>query len=138
MLNSRRYPHPLPNITEDILKRALELCPELVPEEIRAARAPRVEDLKPLIIEEGCGLRPARTNGIRLESVQMEKRDGSKTPVVFNYGYVTSRNVKHLLMPFIGQTWWIRVSKFLGLGKDCGRSPCCCTEGSLHNSLKMG
>ncbi|KIM33056.1 hypothetical protein M408DRAFT_326716 [Serendipita vermifera MAFF 305830] len=81
------YPHPRPEITEDILKRGLQLCPELVPEEIRAQREPTIEDLKPLIIEEGCGLRPGRVGGIRLESVQMAKRDGSKIPVVFNYGH---------------------------------------------------
>ena len=85
-LNTLRYPHPRPEITEDILKRGLELCPELVPEDIRAQRAPTIEDLKPLIIEEGCGLRPGRKNGIRLESVQVPKQDGSKIPVVFNYG----------------------------------------------------
>jgi hypothetical protein len=86
---SFRYPHALPEITEDILRRGLELCPELVPEEIRTQRVPTVEDLKPLIIEECCGLRPGRVNGIRLESVQMAKRDGTKIPVVFNYGWVS-------------------------------------------------
>lgn len=81
------YPHPLKEVTEDILKRGLELCPELAPEEIRAKRAPTVEDLKPLIIEEGCGLRPARTDGIRLESVPVVTRNLGQLPVVFNYGH---------------------------------------------------
>ena len=74
-----RYPHPLPEVTEGILKRGLELCPEL---------APTFEELKALVIEEGCGLRPGRVGGIRLESVHMPNRWGKDVPVVFNYGYV--------------------------------------------------
>jgi hypothetical protein len=80
------YPNPLPEITEDILRRCLELCPELAPEYVIATRKPTVEDLKALVIEEGCGLRPARVGGIRLESVQMIARDQRKIPVIYNYG----------------------------------------------------
>lgn len=81
------YPHPLPEVTEDILRRGLDLCPELAPEEIRAQRKPTVDDLRPLIIEEGCGLRPARVGGIRLQSTQMTRRDKSIVPVIYNYGH---------------------------------------------------
>ncbi|KAG8815673.1 hypothetical protein FRC20_002983 [Serendipita sp. 405] len=81
------YPHPLKEVTDDILKRGLELCPELVPESMRTETLPTVADIKPLIIEEGCGLRPARTGGIRLESVPMESREQKTIPVVFNYGH---------------------------------------------------
>jgi hypothetical protein len=67
-----RYPHSHPATTRSILTRALMLCPELVPPAVRASRspdepAPSIELLRPLVIEEGCGLRPARHRGIRLE-----------------------------------------------------------------------
>jgi len=81
------YPNPLPEITRDILERCLKLCPELVPEDVRAVREPTVDDLKPLIIEENCGLRPGRVGGIRLESVQMPTRDQKNIPVIYNYGH---------------------------------------------------
>ena len=52
---------------------------------------PTEDDLRPLIIEVGCGLRPAREGGIRLEVewVAADKQ-GKKVPVVFNYGYVVT------------------------------------------------
>jgi D-aspartate oxidase/D-amino-acid oxidase len=70
------------------LKRGFALCPELAPPEIRAQREPVLEDLQPIIIEEGCGLRPARKGGIRLEVEWASVRDQKKVPVVFNYGSV--------------------------------------------------
>lgn len=82
------YPKPRPETTTDILKRVIAICPELAPEEICAARAPTADDLIPLIIEEGCGLRPARTSGVRIELVSYEiTRVQKKVPVVFNYGH---------------------------------------------------
>jgi D-amino-acid oxidase len=44
-----------------------------------------VDDLLPLVIEEGCGLRPARKGGIRLET-EWVTRGADKVPIVFNYG----------------------------------------------------
>ena len=61
------YPRPRPEITLDILTRALALCPELAPPEIRAIRTPTVEDLSHIVVGEGCGLRPSQKGGARLE-----------------------------------------------------------------------
>ena len=54
---------PRPETTQMIKERGIALCPELLPEDKRAAG--RIEDLD--VIEEGCGLRPTRKGGIRLE-----------------------------------------------------------------------
>ncbi|TRM60337.1 FAD dependent oxidoreductase [Schizophyllum amplum] len=82
------YPLPRPETTEDILRRGLALCPELVPPEVRAEREGTVDDVRALIVMEGCGLRPARAGGIRLEVDWVAaKADATKTPVVFNYGH---------------------------------------------------
>ncbi|TFK49356.1 D-aspartate oxidase [Heliocybe sulcata] len=82
------YPNPRPETTQEILTRGLVLCPELVPQSIRDQREPTVEDLLPLVIEEGCGLRPARKGGIRLEVERYPSADGQrKVPVVHNYGH---------------------------------------------------
>jgi hypothetical protein len=70
------------------LRRALELVPELVPDEIRAARDPTIDDLLALVIEEGCGLRPTRNGGVRLEMEWAKSiTDGGRIPVVHNYGW---------------------------------------------------
>ncbi|KAL1758875.1 hypothetical protein FB107DRAFT_258167 [Schizophyllum commune] len=81
------YPAPRPETAEDILKRGFELCPELAPPEIRAQRTPTIDDVRPLILMNGCGLRPARAGGIRLETEWVDAPKGGKTPVVFNYGH---------------------------------------------------
>lgn len=82
-----RYPKPRPEITDDILTRVLALSPELASPEVRAHREPAIDDLKAIMIEEGCGFRPAREGGIRLEVEWVEAAKGSgKVPVVFNYG----------------------------------------------------
>lgn len=60
------------------------MCPELAPPHILAERMPTVDDLRPLIVDEGCGLRPGRKSGIRLAT---EWPEGSKIPVVYNYGH---------------------------------------------------
>ncbi|KAF7326371.1 Nuclear export factor [Mycena venus] len=81
------YPVPRHETTLDILKRGFALCPELAPPEIRAQREPVLEDLQPIIIEEGCGLRPARKGGIRLEVEWFAIANQNKVPVVYNYGH---------------------------------------------------
>ncbi|KAH7098323.1 D-amino-acid oxidase [Auriculariales sp. MPI-PUGE-AT-0066] len=83
------YPLPRPEMAEDILQRALAIAPELVaPEAREGGRTPTVEDLKKIIIEHGCGFRPGRTGGIRLEREWREVtgRD-KKVAVVHNYGH---------------------------------------------------
>lgn len=68
--------------------RGLELVSELAPPEIRYIGKPVVDDLLPLIIEEGCGLRPARNGGIRLEMewAKSARDKGHDIPIVHNYG----------------------------------------------------
>lgn len=83
-----RYPLPRPETTRDILERGFAMCPELAPPEVRKQREPTLEDVLPLIIEEGCGLRPARKDGIRLEMEWFEAGKNTRVPVVFNYGYL--------------------------------------------------
>ncbi|KAG8868896.1 hypothetical protein FRB98_003161 [Tulasnella sp. 332] len=86
------YPRPRPEMTKSILERTLSICPELVPPEERAKHAndPKhaftAADLEPIIVEVGCGFRPAREGGIRLEREEVE---GSrrKAVVVYNYGH---------------------------------------------------
>ncbi|KAI9444298.1 hypothetical protein H4582DRAFT_2071850 [Lactarius indigo] len=83
------FPKARPETTIDILERGLALYPELAPPSVRNGREPTVEDLKPLIIEEGCGLRPARKGGIRIQSewVTVPGSEGHIVPIIHNYGH---------------------------------------------------
>lgn len=72
------YPKPRPETRIDILKRVFALVPELAPPGIEN---PTYEDLIPLVIEDGCGFRPGRKGGIRLE-----REIVSGVPVIYNYG----------------------------------------------------
>ncbi|KAJ7583465.1 hypothetical protein C8J56DRAFT_1055227 [Mycena floridula] len=74
------YPKPRPETREKILEHAFDLYPELVSPEIRKKRTATKEDVD--IVEDGCGLRPARKGGIRLE---VDSYKG--VPLVFNYGH---------------------------------------------------
>ncbi|KIP11903.1 hypothetical protein PHLGIDRAFT_63002 [Phlebiopsis gigantea 11061_1 CR5-6] len=80
------YPVARPETTTEILERALALCPELAPPEVRAQRSPTVDDLRSIIIEEGCGFRPARKGGVRLD-VEFITAGSREIPMVFNYGH---------------------------------------------------
>ncbi|KAF7761404.1 hypothetical protein Agabi119p4_9396 [Agaricus bisporus var. burnettii] len=94
------YPHPREETTSEILTRALKLCPQLAPPEVRAIRPPQLGDLLSHVVGEGCGLRPARENGIRIESEWWDVQgkldehrtngdlgDKEKVLVVYNYGH---------------------------------------------------
>ncbi|KAM5543713.1 hypothetical protein V8D89_002330 [Ganoderma adspersum] len=82
------YPAARPEATTDIIKRCLALFPEIVPPAIRAEREGTVEDVRALIVEEGCGFRPQRKGGIRLDVEWIPGREGeTKVPMVFNYGH---------------------------------------------------
>ena len=83
--SSSRYPIARPETTTEILTRALALCPELAPPDVRSAREPVVDDLRPLIVEEGCGFRPARKGGINFDTLWTSGPQG-KIPVLCNYG----------------------------------------------------
>ena len=96
-----RYPHPRKETTTDILARCLSICPELDPNytvdaaasasNATSANQASIDALRALIIEEGCGLRPGRHGGLRLEKGVLTYHVGSgreerKVPVVYNYG----------------------------------------------------
>lgn len=99
-----RYPYPREETTRAILTRALKLCPQLAPPEVRANREPTIDDVLSHVVGEGCGLRPGRKGGIRMESEwwghdgklfnnakekagEGESGEG-KVLVVYNYGCV--------------------------------------------------
>ncbi|EJD46855.1 D-amino-acid oxidase [Auricularia subglabra TFB-10046 SS5] len=84
------YPHPIPEVTDDILQRCLALAPELAPPSAReGGKTPSMDDLKALVIEPGCGFRPGRKGGIRLETEWRPsgRPEGKKIPIVHNYGH---------------------------------------------------
>ncbi|KAF8837094.1 nucleotide-binding domain-containing protein, partial [Paxillus ammoniavirescens] len=107
-------PVPRAEDREIVLTRALALSADLAPPSIRATREPTIEDLRPLIVDEGCGLRPGRKGGIRLEVewIDSETSEGQeqrkRIPVVYNYG--------HSGMGF--QSSWGSASIALGLLED--------------------
>ncbi|THH09578.1 hypothetical protein EW145_g1927 [Phellinidium pouzarii] len=79
-------PKPRPETTASILKRAIALFPQLSPTYTENSH-PTPEDIKSIIIEEGCGLRPGRKGGIRLETDILQTTKGLKVPIVHNYGH---------------------------------------------------
>lgn len=70
---------PDPNLANRIMKRAVELCPQLVPE------GAGIEGLS--VIRHGVGLRPMRDGGIRVEKEVIAGSDGRSVNVVHNYGH---------------------------------------------------
>lgn len=70
---------PDPNLAIRIMKRTIKLCPQLVPE------GKGIEALS--IIRHATGLRPMRSNGIRIEKESLETPDGNQGMVVHNYGH---------------------------------------------------
>ncbi|KIJ29642.1 hypothetical protein M422DRAFT_235200 [Sphaerobolus stellatus SS14] len=83
------YPHPRLETGHAILERALRLMPHLIPPNLRdESKTPSVADLEPHIVEHGCGLRPARKGGIRVESdIVKVAACGREVPIVYNYGH---------------------------------------------------
>ena len=73
-------------MTTEILERCLALAPELIPPEIREKREGTIEDLRALIVEEGCGFRPSRKGGISFDT-QWVKGPNGEIPVISNYGH---------------------------------------------------
>ncbi|KAF8202078.1 hypothetical protein K438DRAFT_1581678 [Mycena galopus ATCC 62051] len=80
------YPLPREETKTAILEKALALWPEIAPPQARKDRVPTIQDLYPIIVEDGLGLRPHRNEGIRIEAEWVEAND-AKAPVVFNYGH---------------------------------------------------
>lgn len=95
------YPHASPETTEDIISRTLAIAPEIAPPESRSnGRIPTIDDVKSIMIEAGCGLRPGRKGGIRLDVGKVdwfEENTSRSTPLVFNYGYVHLFTTSHSL-----------------------------------------
>ena len=87
---SYRYPHCRPEVTRDILERANSLCPELATPLLRGtSRAPSADDLYPLIVDMGCGMRPGRQGGVRLEGSFLDiKNLPAKILLIYNYEYM--------------------------------------------------
>lgn len=92
---SRRYPKPRPETTQDILERGFALCPELAPPDVRAEREPTIDDVLHHVVGQGCGLRPARKGGIRLEIDWTEGVGGrGRVPLIYNYGWVRCHSTR--------------------------------------------
>ena len=70
---------PDPNLAVRIMKRAVALCPMLVPE------GKGIEALS--IIRHGVGLRPMRNGGIRVEKESIRGPDGKPVKVVHSIGH---------------------------------------------------
>lgn len=68
-----------PNLSIRIMKRAIALCPQLVPE------GKGIEALD--VVRHGVGLRPMRKDGIRIEREVVRGPDGEGVAVVHNYGH---------------------------------------------------
>lgn len=82
------FPKPRPETTRDILERGFALCPELAPPDVRAEREPTIDDVLHHVVGQGCGLRPARKGGIRLEIDWAEGVGGrGRVPLIYNYGH---------------------------------------------------
>lgn len=70
---------PDPNLAVRIMKRAVELCPALVPE------GKGIEALS--VIRHGVGLRPMRKGGIRVEKETVKSTSGVPVKVVHSIGH---------------------------------------------------
>ncbi|KAJ7773836.1 D-aspartate oxidase [Mycena metata] len=88
-INDDWYPLPREETKIAIMETALAYWPEIAPPPARKDRTPTIEDLLPIIVEEGVGFRPHRKEGIRIEA-QWVAVNGFSAPVVFNYGHGSS------------------------------------------------
>ncbi|KAK4544917.1 hypothetical protein LTR36_003822 [Oleoguttula mirabilis] len=79
MQKDRWESQPDPNLAIRIMKRCVELCPDLVPE------GKGIEALD--VVRHGVGLRPMRTGGIRVEREVISGLGGEEVNVVHNYGH---------------------------------------------------
>lgn len=87
-------PYPRVETGEDILRRTLEICPELQPASISAPALSGDSSiggqvgLKDLVVQHLVGFRPSRRDGVRLErGPDLEAAEGKKVKVVYNYGH---------------------------------------------------
>ena len=99
------YPHPRTETGRAILERALRLMHDLIPPNVcdESSKA-TIADLEPYIVEHGCGLRPARNGGIRVERDTIRvggAAGGREVPIVYNYGYVFLNRLEKLTIGLI-------------------------------------
>ncbi|KAJ7267954.1 hypothetical protein C8J57DRAFT_1228564 [Mycena rebaudengoi] len=80
------YPAPRAKTKIAIMEKALTFWPDIAPPEIRKKRTPTVEDLIPIFVGDGLGMRPSRSDGIRLE-VEWFEANQIRVPIVFQYGH---------------------------------------------------
>ena len=66
-----------------IIERCLALWGDLTPTQLD--RTPTRSDVEALVEGEGCGLRPARKGGVRLESEEIAYK-GKMLAMIHNYG----------------------------------------------------
>lgn len=93
--------YPRAETARDILQRAQDICPELVPEHLRVNTCQTIRGLHHALFEQGgdirgpldglvvdhlVGFRPSRIEGTRLEREEVAL-GGKRTPVVHNYGH---------------------------------------------------
>lgn len=99
-------PYPRPESAKDILKRALEICPEIEPPNSRAPALEeaerkleqawakdtkenddaKVKALEGMVVEHLVGFRPSRVGGTRLERAEV-RLAGEVVALVHNYGH---------------------------------------------------
>ncbi|GAA5905429.1 hypothetical protein JCM6882_003157 [Rhodosporidiobolus microsporus] len=80
---------PRPETTDDILRRALQICPSLAcpPSSPSTSSQQPTEILRSLVKSAVVGFRPTRDAGVCLEAVPSFFTPGESTPVVMNYGH---------------------------------------------------
>ena len=76
-----------PETSEDILRRALEICPALQPPRSAEHGATGPATLDDLVVEHLVGFRPSRNGGTRLERGPDLVADDITIPVIYNYGH---------------------------------------------------
>jgi D-amino-acid oxidase len=77
-------PHPREETSRDIIRRAVEICPDLVPHHRRGEADHGVEGL---VLEHLVGFRPSRRDGVRLERGPDLSLGDGEVKVVYNYGH---------------------------------------------------
>ncbi|WWC61551.1 uncharacterized protein I303_104135 [Kwoniella dejecticola CBS 10117] len=83
------YPYPRPETTVDILRRAREICPDMVPpyskngEDGPETASPLEEIVQGVLV----GFRPSRVGGIRCEMGEDLYLDNEEVKVIYNYGH---------------------------------------------------
>ncbi|WVQ92945.1 hypothetical protein IAU59_000006 [Kwoniella sp. CBS 9459] len=79
------YPYPRPETTGDILKRAQEICPGIVPPYLKGqdAASPLSEIVQGVLV----GFRPSRVGGTRVETGEDIDLHNDRVQVIYNYGH---------------------------------------------------